>query len=274
METGSERGDRVSMNAPPSMASSFFEVLSGSEPGQVLPLLEQTVTIGRDPRNTFTMKDEAMSREHAKVFWRGGQHFVVDLNSSHGTWVNKQRITCQALLDQDQVRLGQTVLRYVLEGATQNSPTSEAAQPEPASDFTLEMPDDELVADRREESGSHSGLTPDGEDPFADDEDVFDAAHPSAPPALASPARSSSREPSTATSPRHAALPSRSAPPSRSFLHQDLDQRGTVTRWLAVLLAVILTAGLGYGAMKLVSSGDDEEAAPSSFGERNRGPIR
>src|SRR5262245_55491599 len=95
------------------LASAALEVAAGPETGRRLPLEKATTTLGRAPGNTHVVADTTISRQHAKVFVRDGRHWIADLNSSHGTFVNGLRITLQTLTSGDEVKLGTTVLRYV-----------------------------------------------------------------------------------------------------------------------------------------------------------------
>ena len=44
------------------------------------------ISIGRSPSNTFPVNDVRVSRQHARVEWRGSYFMLIDL-SSNGTWV-------------------------------------------------------------------------------------------------------------------------------------------------------------------------------------------
>ncbi len=84
----------------------------GLTAGTVLPL-EGGLSIGRAPNNGLPVDDSFMSHMHARVMRRGSFFYVEDLGSTNGTFVNDQRITGDAQLRvRDQIRLGETVLRY------------------------------------------------------------------------------------------------------------------------------------------------------------------
>jgi hypothetical protein len=64
-------------------------------------------------RKALDPADILMSREHARVFRQGEQFWIVDCDSTNGTYLNGQRIFEQALLQSgDEIRIGKTVLRF------------------------------------------------------------------------------------------------------------------------------------------------------------------
>jgi pSer/pThr/pTyr-binding forkhead associated (FHA) protein len=59
-----------------------------------------------------------VSRRHARIAWTDGKHFLEDLGSTNGTFVNRgKRLppgTRQALKDGDEIIVGKTFLRFYL----------------------------------------------------------------------------------------------------------------------------------------------------------------
>jgi hypothetical protein len=68
------------------------------------------LTVGRGLENDIIVDDQQVSRSHARFANRGGRWMVEDLGSSHGTYVNGQRVQRTLLRAGDQVRVGATVL--------------------------------------------------------------------------------------------------------------------------------------------------------------------
>ena len=74
--------------------------------------LEGWIMIGRSPASDLVLDDPYVSQTHARVVPRGQLHFVEDLGSTNGTFVNgREVIEAQLLLDTE-LRIGETVFRY------------------------------------------------------------------------------------------------------------------------------------------------------------------
>ena len=81
------------------------------ETGTVVKL-EGWIMIGRAPASDLVLDDPYVSQTHARVVPRGQLHFVEDLGSTNGTFVNgREVIEAQLLLDTE-LRIGETVFRY------------------------------------------------------------------------------------------------------------------------------------------------------------------
>ncbi len=88
------------------------ETSSALEEGRVIPLAEG-MTIGRSEAAELSIADQFVSHMHARILRRGAYHWVQDLGSTNGTFLNDRRIDADAQLKvHDALRIGQTVLRY------------------------------------------------------------------------------------------------------------------------------------------------------------------
>jgi len=82
------------------------------EVGRVIPL-ERGITIGRSDGADLSIVDAFVSHMHARILRRGAYHFVEDLGSTNGTFLNDLRVEHDAQLKvHDTLRIGQTTLRY------------------------------------------------------------------------------------------------------------------------------------------------------------------
>lgn len=77
-------------------------------------LTKQRTTLGRRPYNDIVISNPAVSGEHALLHCVDGQVSVEDLQSTNGTYVNRQRVTCQPLQHGDLLHVGQYELRLQL----------------------------------------------------------------------------------------------------------------------------------------------------------------
>jgi phosphoserine phosphatase RsbU/P len=87
--------------------------LRGPDPGRQFLLREGRTTLGRQMDCAICLASKQVSRQHAQVLFQDGQHFIEDLDSSNGTYLNGQRLTPRAptpFSEQDMVQIGPYVL--------------------------------------------------------------------------------------------------------------------------------------------------------------------
>src|SRR5579871_777024 len=60
-------------------------------------------TMGRQGDNNLVLRDNRVSRVHARISGDGGAYFIEDQNSRHGVFVNGQRIKRHKLTDGDRI---------------------------------------------------------------------------------------------------------------------------------------------------------------------------
>jgi len=68
-----------------------------------IPITHFPFIIGRNKSIDMVVLRSGISREHAEIFSKDGRLFIRDLQSTNGTFVNKQRITSEALLTHNTV---------------------------------------------------------------------------------------------------------------------------------------------------------------------------
>jgi uncharacterized protein involved in exopolysaccharide biosynthesis len=104
-------------------------VCTGANVGRVFALDRTEHTIGRAGGGAlFEVDDERVSSLHCAILSRSGRHFLRDLGSTNGTFVNRQQIREVFLNDGDLIQVGETILELVSERATieMSTPGSEA----------------------------------------------------------------------------------------------------------------------------------------------------
>src|ERR1044072_2061347 len=69
-----------------------LEIVEGPDAGKSARLAG-TIEIGRDPAVDFALRDEQVSRHHARISSRDGGVVVEDLGSRNGTFVNDQPVS-------------------------------------------------------------------------------------------------------------------------------------------------------------------------------------
>ncbi len=74
--------------------------------------LEGWIMIGRSQSSDLVLDDPFVSQTHARVVPRGQLHFVEDLGSTNGTFVNGREVVEAQLLLDTEVRIGETIFRY------------------------------------------------------------------------------------------------------------------------------------------------------------------
>jgi adenylate cyclase len=83
--------------------------------------IEDVNFIGRnDPGasivNHVNLPDNAVSRRHAKIFFKNYNYYIEDLGSANGTWINDQKIKKAKLSPGDQISIGRNLLIFESQG--------------------------------------------------------------------------------------------------------------------------------------------------------------
>lgn len=71
------------------------------------------VTMGRGSENTIVLENDSVSRRHCRIERRGRSYAVHDLDSTNGTYVNDEIVTDYTLRRGDQVKVGDTILKFL-----------------------------------------------------------------------------------------------------------------------------------------------------------------
>jgi FHA domain/zinc-ribbon domain len=85
----------------------------GGRTGEVFPLDEERVTVGRSPDCGIFLDDVTVSRKHAVLVARDNRFFIEDQGSLNGTFLNRKRIESTELRDGDELQIGKYRLTFL-----------------------------------------------------------------------------------------------------------------------------------------------------------------
>jgi pSer/pThr/pTyr-binding forkhead associated (FHA) protein len=95
------------------------QVVAGPASGQTFEVGPTGGTLGRSRENSIHIRDERLSRHHARIDYREGGYYLADLGSSNGTFVNRGRLEAPRRLESgDTVEMGETRLAVTLRPET------------------------------------------------------------------------------------------------------------------------------------------------------------
>lgn len=115
-----QQGDRLSQLKLPGITLSI-QAEEGNE--SLRHFSQPQIMIGRDPNCDLAMLDEAMSAHHARLTYHHGQWWLEDLNSTNGTFLNREKLTIPAVvIPGDTFKCGNSLFDIQPEGQKQLSP--------------------------------------------------------------------------------------------------------------------------------------------------------
>ena len=99
--------------------------LNGKTIGE-LTLDKQRVLIGRSEHNDLPIDSRFISRHHAMFIRHGTATYLMDLNSTNGTYVNSRKISNHVMMHDDVISLGNHSIKFKYPTATYRNQTDEA----------------------------------------------------------------------------------------------------------------------------------------------------
>jgi diguanylate cyclase (GGDEF)-like protein len=102
--------------AGPEPRQPYLVALTGGQMGQLFALDADEVTIGRGTACEVRIADDGVSRRHSRIVRKKGTHWLEDLESRNGTFLNGQRLSAlRALAEGDRIQIGTgTVVKFAL----------------------------------------------------------------------------------------------------------------------------------------------------------------
>jgi pSer/pThr/pTyr-binding forkhead associated (FHA) protein len=141
----------------------YFRIMNGPREGHRVELLDaQELIIGREEGVDVVLKDDLVSRRHAKLRrdWSGTH--VEDLGSRNGIKVNKKRTARKTLKDRDELEVGGIRLLYLDPSEVRETPLVLADQEEEGEGT---LPSDHDAEPRGEPDDAPMRSTADEDDP-------------------------------------------------------------------------------------------------------------
>lgn len=86
--------------------------ISGNDTGKELSIGAARINIGRWDNSDFKLNDAAVSRLHAYILYINGEHILHDADSANGTYVNNKRVAFKVLYDNDDIKMGNSIITY------------------------------------------------------------------------------------------------------------------------------------------------------------------
>ena len=116
-----QQGTRISTQKKPAITI-IIKILHGIETQRYFAQSE--IMIGRDSHCDLSMLDETMSAHHARLIHHHGQWWLEDLNSTNGTFLNREKLTTPAvIITGDEFKCGNTLFTVRVEVDDKLSPT-------------------------------------------------------------------------------------------------------------------------------------------------------
>jgi pSer/pThr/pTyr-binding forkhead associated (FHA) protein len=108
-----QQGDKLASQKKPAITLSI-KAEQGKETKQQFS--QPQILIGRDTKCDVTVMDEALSAHHARLTHHHGQWWLEDLNSTNGTFLNREKLTtATVIITGDHFKCGNTLFSIQVE---------------------------------------------------------------------------------------------------------------------------------------------------------------
>jgi VWFA-related protein len=92
-----------------------FEILAGNFIGKSFSLYSKGGIVGRQDGCDIVIKEDNISRQHAEITFSNGEFYIIDLNSSNGTYINGIKINSKVKINNyDTFKFGSCEGRFLI----------------------------------------------------------------------------------------------------------------------------------------------------------------
>lgn len=103
----------------PGHPPAFLYVERGPGTGQLVPVKQGALVLGRSSSADLRLQHPSISRRHAQLLRRADRFFLKDLSSQNGTFLNRTRVTSEVEVKPgDEISMGNALLRLRRPGGT------------------------------------------------------------------------------------------------------------------------------------------------------------
>jgi pSer/pThr/pTyr-binding forkhead associated (FHA) protein len=113
------------------LSPATLKITSGQFEGREFYLDKPKITMGRDERGDIAIFGDPEIRGHHAMLTHGGTGYLIEAVSGAAVLVNKQSISRQSLVNEDEVLVGRTRLIYLDKSGATTRAVSEPVAPEP-----------------------------------------------------------------------------------------------------------------------------------------------
>lgn len=101
----------------------YIKIEEGRE--SIRHFTQPEIMLGRDSNCDLSVMDEALSAHHARITFHHGQWWLEDLNSTNGTFLNREQLTTPAVvITGDEFKCGNTIFSIRIDSDDKLSPTT------------------------------------------------------------------------------------------------------------------------------------------------------
>ena len=95
--------------------SAYLDIVGINGERNGVELNRSQVYIGRDPECEVHIPTTTISRQHVRIFCRGEEYHVEDLDSTNGTYINGVKVKRCVLRNNDQITVGDITITFLEE---------------------------------------------------------------------------------------------------------------------------------------------------------------